>query len=50
MMEAVGAQRFEKEIVGEVWTSPGVYARLGKLHDCGSRFAGAVATRLARAI
>jgi Zn-dependent M28 family amino/carboxypeptidase len=38
---------FEKEIIGEAWTS-GVYATVEKLCDLGSRFAGSESERVAR--
>jgi len=47
-METEGVRRFEKQIIGEVWTSAGIYANVGRLCDCGSRFAGTDGARLAR--
>lgn len=39
---------FEKQVIGEVWTSTEVYANVERLCDCGSRFAGTPGERQAR--
>jgi Zn-dependent M28 family amino/carboxypeptidase len=41
-------QELDKQIVGEVWTSPEVYANVERLCDFGSRFAGTESERQAR--
>jgi len=47
-METEGVRMLEKEIIGEVWTSPEIYDNVGRLCDCGSRFAGTEGARQAR--
>ncbi len=41
-------QELERRIIGEVWTSPEVYANVERLCDLGSRFAGSESERQAR--
>lgn len=41
-------QRLEKQIIGDVWTSPDVYANVEQLCDFGSRFAWTESERQAR--
>ncbi len=40
--------KLEKRIIGEIWTSPEVYANVERLCDFGSRFAGTESERQAR--
>ena len=41
-------QELEKQIIGEIWTSPEIYANVELLCDFGSRFAGTESERQAR--
>ncbi|MCP4538758.1 MAG: M28 family peptidase [Chloroflexi bacterium] len=41
-------RKLEKQIIGEIWTSPDVYANVEHLCDFGSRFAGTESERQAR--
>ncbi len=43
-----GLDMLEKHIIGEVWTSPEIYANVERLCDLGSRFSGTESERQAR--
>ena len=46
--EMTAIHELEKQIIGEIWTSPEIYANVERLCDLGSRFAGTESERQAR--